>query len=203
MGFVPFDNVVKAELFFRQDGQRVQNVLHFRQLFEPTVTSMTLLAQELVSWWDTSLKQYTADNVTLVGVGVTSLNGPTSPGIEYTTDLPITGTSSNESMPNNVTVTVRYITQLRGRSYRGRSYHVGITRNNVEDNTVKTQFEVILIAAYDLLRSSVIFSESVFVVASRVSNGVERTLGLATEVIGVQVNTTLDSQRRRLPERGN
>lgn len=49
MGFVPFDNVVKAELFFRQDGQRVQNVLHFRQSFEPTVASMTLLAQELIA----------------------------------------------------------------------------------------------------------------------------------------------------------
>lgn len=203
MGFVPFDNVIKVQLFMRQDNQRVENVLHFRQSFEPTIETMTTVAEQITGWWDLAIKPISPSNLELVGVGVTSLNGQTAPSIEYTENLPIAGESVHEAMPNNVTLAIRLLTVLRGRSFRGRIYHIGTTRNNVDGNTILVAFQQALEAAYALLINPGTFTDAELVVASRISGGVERPLGVATPVIGMSINRTLDSQRRRLPERGN
>lgn len=202
MGFVPFNNVVRTELFITQDSQRVENVLHWQLSSTPTDTNMSALAANIVSWWNSGIKPISPTNLQLNEVKCTSLNSQTAPVVEYTTGLPIIGTSGNTPMPNNVTVAIRLLTALRGRSYRGRIYHIGTTSNNVSANTILTAYQTALTSVYNALTIPAGFGGAELVVASRVSGGVERTIGVATPVTSVSVNRIVDSQRRRLPERG-
>ena len=53
MAFVPFNNVAMVELFYRQDGQRIENVIHFQMTTTPNPTNLAALAGNVITWWDT------------------------------------------------------------------------------------------------------------------------------------------------------
>ena len=59
MAFVPFPLVAKAELIYRVDGQIVENVLHYKAIASFGVASMELLADSIVTVWNTTLKLLT------------------------------------------------------------------------------------------------------------------------------------------------
>lgn len=202
MAFVPFVNTVKAELIYRQDGQTMENVLHYRSLVTPAVEDMELLAQVLVETWDAFIQPLVAPAVQLVMVRVTSLVSDYAPVVEYVTGLPLAGTLAGTAAPNNVTVVIKFSTLARGRSFRGRLYHVGLTSNSFTNNTLQSAYRTSLQVAWAAFQDLGTDQDWRLVVASRVSGGVPRTEGVTTMVSGVSVNPTLDSQRRRLPERG-
>lgn len=202
MPFVPFENVAMVELFYRQDGQNLENVLHFSTPTTPDITLLTDLADDVINWWDTVMQPLIASTVTLNAVKATSLESDSAPSVESVTGLPLTGSVSGGSPPNNVTVVAKLLTANRGRSYRGRIYHVGLALSQVSGNVISSAPRTALLAAYRALLVPAGFGGCVLVVASRVEDGAPRTFGLATEVTGVTINATLDSQRRRLPERG-
>lgn len=203
MAFIPIPNTAQVEYLCRQDNQAVENVLHyFIAAGPPTVSDLEVLAGAAATWWNTALKPLTPTNVSLVGIKVTSLQTNTAPVIEYVTGLPIVGTAGGTALPNNVTVVTRLTTDLRGRSYRGRVYHIGLTTTQVNGNVLASTFRTSLQAAW---ASALVLGTApawTLCVASRFTNGAPRTTGVKTEVTGVSVNPTLDSQRRRLPERG-
>lgn len=202
MTFVPFVNVVKAELVYRQDGQTIENVLHYRALTTPGPESMANLALLIVERWNLSLKPLTHSSVQLVMVRVTSLDSDMAPVVEYTDGLPLSGTAAGVAAPNNVTVVVKLSTLARGRSYRGRVYSVGLASNAFAGNTLVGAYRTSLAAAWQLMRELGGEEDWLLGVASRVSGGAPRPAGVFTVVSGISVNPTLDSQRRRLPERG-
>jgi hypothetical protein len=203
MAFVPISSTVQLEYLQRQDGQAVENVVNYRLLGGvPTVGDINVLCAAAVAWWNTNLKPLTASNVSLVGVKATSLQSAISPVVEYLTGLPISGTALGTALPNNVTVVTRLATDARGRSYRGRVYHVGLTTSHVTGNTVNAAIRASLVAAWTAAFTLGASPSWFLVVASRVTNGAPRVNGIKTDVTGVSVNPTIDSQRRRLPERG-
>lgn len=202
MAFVPFNNVAKVELFYRQDSQNLENVLHFETATTPDSSLLTDLANDVISWWDTVMQPLVANTVSLVGVKATSLESDIAPAVESVTGLPLVGTVSGGSPPNNVTLVVKLLTENRGRSYRGRVYHVGLALSQISGNVISSTPRTALLAAYGALMVPAGFHSSTLVVASRVEDGVERAEGVATPVTGMAINTVLDSQRRRLPERG-
>jgi len=105
-------------------------------------------------------------------------------------------------VPNNVAVVVKWITANRGRSYRGRTYHLGIPQGSVTGSVLTTGYRTSLVQAYSnfvLLGTTPTWTLSV---ASRYSNGQPRTNGVITPINALSINPTVDSQRRRLPERG-
>jgi len=203
MAFIPVANTVQLEYLQRQDGQAVENVVHYRLVAGvPSVADMTALCAAAVTWWNAQLKPLCASNVSLVTVKATSLQTQTSPVVEYVTGLPISGTAGGTALPNNVTVVTRLNTDLRGRSYRGRVYHVGLTSSLVNGNTVSSSTRTSLAAAWNAALTLSTAPVWTLVVVSRFADGAPRVNGVRTDVTGVSVNPTIDSQRRRLPERG-
>jgi len=203
MAFIPFaSTVAKIELFFRQDGQQCENVLHFRLPSSVTEASLTTLCEDVIAWWDTLMQPIVTSKVDLVGVKGTALGAVDGPAVEVVDGLPLSGTASSASLPNNVTVVIKFLTAKRGRSFRGRLYHVGLYDTLVVDSHITSAAQSALQAAYAALLSEAGFGGALLVVASRVADGEPRTLGITTEVTGVAVNEIIDSQRRRLPERG-
>jgi hypothetical protein len=202
MPFVPFPRVAKVELIYRQDGQITENVLHYRALATFGIAAMESLAAQVVFQWNVSLKPLTHSSTSLIAVRVTDLQSISSPVLEYVTGLPIVGTQAGIALPNNVTVVAKLITNARGRSFRGRVYQVGLSGNSITGNVLVSSYRTSLRAAWVLMQSMGGEEDWTLVVASRISNGVPRGEGVATTVTDVSVNPTLDSQRRRLPERG-
>lgn len=202
MAFQRVPLTTKVELLYGQDGQQVENVLHYKSLAPASEADLVALCTEFVTQWTTFLRPLTINTCFLNAIKATSLDSEFAPGIEYTTGLPLAGTGTGNGMPMNVTCAVRFLTLLRGRSYRGRAYHVGIRQSDINGSSLSTTFRTNLRNAWIGLQS--IESTPVFAqcVVSRYSGGVLREEGIATDVTNVQVEGTVDSQRRRLPGRG-
>lgn len=202
MPFVPIPDCVKVEMVFGQAGQIVQNVYHVRDPIIPSVGTLTSIAEMFKGWWDVEVQTLMSSKVSLNSIKVTSLETETSLGIEYVDGLPLAALGSPNALPNNATVAVKWLTGVRGRSYRGRTYHIGLTTLQVTESTLSELAQTALTAAYNELISTAEANDTPLVVASRVANGAPRPVGVTTTVTGCSVNRTVDSQRRRLPERG-
>lgn len=203
MAFIPVPNTASVEMIFTEDGQRIENRYHVRQASTYDVVSLAILGAFFVDWWTDNLKSGCTNSVQLVMVVLRALDSETSPSIEYTTGLPLSGSAiSSAALPNHVTVAVRWGTGLRGRSYRGRTYHIGLTEADVAGNTLDATTTSQLITAYAALRDGISSLDAELVVVSRQHNNVPLTTGVATEIVSVSIDRTVDSQRRRLPGRG-
>lgn len=202
MPFIPFENTAQVEFIYRWDGQIVENVLNYRTNTAPTAANMDTLCAFLRTTWDTYLKPLQSAAVQLQLLRATSLHVANGPAIEYVAGLPASGTGTSAAVPNNVAVVVKWTTAQRGRSYRGRTYHLGIPQASVSGSTLTTGYRNSLGTAWSnfvIVPGTPAWN---LVVCSRYSNGLPRTVGLATPVTGYAINPTCDSQRRRLPERG-
>lgn len=203
MGFVPFQDTIRIEPVFLCGGQYVENVLHYICDATPDSTLANQLAALYVAWWDANRDVLFATGLSLQMVKWTILEDNDDPGGLFTEGLPLAGLVSQDMMPNNVSVAVSLLTNNRGRSYRGRIYHVQLLRTQVEGNTLTVGALNNIKTAYEEIMSfSTLVGPAVLGVASRVSGGVERVNGVITPVTSIKVDPVIDSQRRRLPGRG-
>jgi len=201
--FIPFNNTIKLEPVFIWQDQRVQNVHYYIVDETPNVDTARALALSYIDWFDTTAKESVSNTASLVLVKATIMETETSPGVEVSTGLPIVGTRAANPLPNNVTLAVKWTTGLRGRSYRGRTYIIGLTEGDVDGNTVPAASITAYMAIYgELLALDTDVGPGVMGIASRVSNGTPRTVGVITPVTDLEINPVVDSQRRRLPGRG-
>lgn len=210
MPFIPAENTARFELVYSQNGQIVENVFHiaFGGSIDPTM--LEDMAAVLKTWWDTEIKAIASTTVSLNVIKARDLTTEAGSAIEYTTGLPILGTNTSQAMPNNSTLAVKWSTGLAGRSFRGRTYHVGMTANQLVDNNhLSSAAQVEFSTRYNNLVSSVETAGANLVVAS-FYHGVDvdkkpipRTAAVITNIDNAVINATLDSQRRRLPERGS
>jgi hypothetical protein len=140
----------------------------------------------------------------LQAIEVTDVSQENGVGIIYTSGLPLVGEGTGDTMPNNSTVASKLVSGLTGRSQRGRSYFVGMDRENTTANRqgITAAFQDALTEAWEALIDAIGTEGFELVVKSLFHNGVPRTTGVVTPITNAVVNTTLDSQRRRLPERG-
>lgn len=201
--FVPLLNTVQAELCFTYNGNKVENVLHFyRSQDFNTPDAMETLAGNLKNWWDSYMKSQVPTTLFLRMVRVFDAENQNGQGVEYTNLLPIQGTAVSEGMPSNVTIAIKLSTGYRGRSYRGRIYHVGVCENEVAQDSITQAFSTALIDNYSFLLDPGNVNGYTWVVASKYHNGAPRMTGVTTNVTSISTDGVVDSQRRRLTGRG-
>ncbi len=200
--YVPVPNVALVELIFRQDNQIMEQTFHVLNAAQWDVSQLVQLGGVFKSWWQTNLLGGCSNTVQLIMIKLTDLTTATSPLYEYLTGLPIGGGNGSTAEPSNVTLAVKFTTNTRGRSYRGRTYHIGLTQNQVQGNVISVGQALYMRDGYFALIQAMITAGYQLVVASRRSAGAPRVTGISTVIIDVQVDITLDSQRRRLPGRG-
>lgn len=210
MPFVPVANTVEFELRSILDSQKVENTLYFGRGFAPTAVQMLAMANLLAGWWATEVADYTSNDVELVEVYATDLTSASGPTASYIPPSTLTGGVAVPALSNNVSLCVSFRTANRGRSYRGRNYVVGLTTDAVVQNTVQTAYLDEIQQAYDLLPSLGTATGWTWYVVSRYSGvdpttgkPIPRVTGVRTPVTAaVIIDPTVDSQRRRLPGRG-
>jgi len=207
MPFVPFEDCVKVTIEGHVDSQLVINDLAFRSSTGPrSAADVLALITALRDWWDGSMNPLL--NVAYLGSRITGKGLTNAVGLVL--ELAMNGNDgqvSGEAAPNNCTMAVSFRTGLAGRSNRGRNYVPCLTNSEVTGNVIDGAFIANVIAAY----AQLVFPANVgvipggweWVVLSRFSGGVERTVGVFTEITSVTVaDNIVDSQRRRLPGRG-
>ena len=211
MPFIPVPNGVRVCLRFAKAGQQVCNVFYVDAHGAITLTTLNQVGSIFKTWWNTYMQPITGSDTSLQAIEVVDASESGGIGIEYTTGLPLTGASSGSALPNNVTVASKLTTGRTGRSYRGRSYFNGLTDTNLQADQqhITTTMQGVLDAAFDQLISALI-SQTLNLAVASLYSGVDvnhkpipRSSGVLTDIIGASTNLTLDSQRRRLPERGS
>ena len=105
--------------------------------------------------------------------------------------------------PNSAALAVSFRTAARGRTARGRNYVFGMPQAYLVSNSFSAPFVNGVQSAYNTLIGVAADNGYTWVVASRYENNAPRTSGLTRPVTAaVVVDEVLDSQRRRLPKRG-
>lgn len=201
----PISGIYRAVMNYTYDGQETANVMHFSHPEYPTPATPADLGQSLINWWAPNIKVRVPATCVLRAVTVTDLAASGPPALEYATGLPIAGTDASPQMPNNVTVAMSLRTALRGRSFRGRLYHVGLPEAQVQNNNVVPASLTSLLGAYNLLvalDSASLGQNYQLVVLSYWANKALRSVPVATPVVSITSEGIIDSQRRRLPGRG-
>lgn len=142
--------------------------------------------------------------------------GPLNGKVYADSDYPIVGSGEGAGLPNSATIAIEWRTALLGRSFHGRSFHIGLLEsalNTDNPNRLKPTALTGIPAAYDALRSALtayefsdlgvptaINDRFPLVVMSYVTAGVARTPALPTVITSATLSDPfVDSMRRRLP----
>lgn len=206
MPFVPAPHIARVQMVFRQDGQFCENVYHIIAGGVPFSASDLLAATAAFkTWWEASVRPNVVLNVTLERVLATGLDSATAPGIEDAFGLPMAGSNgSGAPLPNNVTVAIKWLTAFRGRWYRGRTYHIGLSSTSVVDSHITDAERGVLLSAYAALPTQLAAATPALTlgVLSTIMGKAPRAVGLFTPIQTLSIDPVIDSQRRRLPGRG-
>lgn len=202
--FVPFVNGCQVEMLYTQDGQHVENTYHFALGSALTAAKADAIGDYMVNTWETTnMRPLRHTSVSWVGIRIRDLTAVDAPIYTPTPSGGFNGSLAGAAPPNNVTVSVKKNTARGGRSYRGRIYHIGLSETQITSNTLNAGVTGLLVAGYNVLLSSAAQSAvGVLCVPSRMQNKVWLTEGVETPITGFTIDTTVDSQRRRLPGRG-
>jgi hypothetical protein len=209
MPFVPVPNTVMVEAIYEWDGQRVENTFYFERLSEPTLEEVTLFLEGINTIIQTELLPLLSNAIQLVELVATLLTTAESFSVSKTISPPVTGGVVGESVPSNVSYVITFKTALRGRANRGRNYVPGLPNAAVDTNTIVAGTRTGLLDFYTTLRAGASEGGWSMVVVSRYSGvdaqgkPIPRLVGQTTPISSfVTFDSTVDSQRRRLPGRG-
>lgn len=204
--FIPAVGVAQIEMIFEYLGQRCENVFHALVSggAAPTVTQMQTLATAVETWERNFGVNNRHQSCSLVLIRVRDLSTQSGPAIEHVPVPPPVGTGAGEPEPGNVTVAIKWNTALSGRSFRGRTYHVGLPHNYVNGNQLAAGIQAGLVNPYGALLTGINESgaNAQMVVLSYAHLKFWRDAAVATPITNPTVDPNLDSQRRRLAGRG-
>lgn len=210
MPFVPVPDTVMVEIVFELDGQVVENTQYYTRTgawAEGDILDLLIAVQEIVSTVLLPLLSSTLKLVRLVG---TLLDAVDAIKVVRSVGTPVGGGQAGAPLPNNSAYVVTFNTTGRGRSGRGRNYIPGLCiTNEVSGNTVSDSFRTGLLSYFNEVKAAASELGATMVVVSRFSgvdvNGdpIPRTVGVTKPITSFSTfDRTLDSQRRRLPGRG-
>lgn len=202
MAFIPIPNTARVELRFTQDSQQCANVFHVESSAPLSVGDLTSMGDAFATWY-ADLATNVSATVTLREISIVDQSSASSIGIIYNSGLPITGSVSGEAMPNGTSIAIKWSTGLTGRSFRGRTFHLGLAINQADSNEINSTLATLLVARYQELVTEVAGADFTLVVASRYANNAPRVTGVTTPILTASLaDLTLDRQWRRMPGRG-
>ena len=208
MPFVPSPGVAQAEVIQLIDGQRCENVFHYKQAgaTDYNTAQLTALATALLAYFgNATIKGLYPTTWSVIECRCVDLSEEFGPAVTLTPGSAIVGTRAGAQLPNNCALVLTKRTDLRGRSFRGRMYFGPLTEADVTGNVVAGATVTSIVSNMQGLKD-LTDAGSVhhfMQVLSMRGSGLPRPAGLATQVNNLTSDGVLDSQRRRLPGRGS
>lgn len=202
MTFIPVPRGVQLCFNFVTGGQAWQFCIQLQKTAgSVTVTDLENVRDDAATWWTSDLKALMHPSTQ--GTNITATDMTTQGGPISTLVTGHLGTASGTALPNNAAVVVSHRTDLRGRSYRGRSYVGGLASSALSTATeIASGFITSLGAAFIDLAAAELVNGFEHVIASRQHNGVATNPAVVHPVTAYIIDTHFDAQRRRLFGRG-
>jgi len=202
MAFIPASQIVRTTVEWLLDGQILANVFHVdaNAAVDATVTNAILDVFE--AWLEDELCPTLSEDIEATGLVGRDLTTITGGLVERPLTVPLPGLTASPALPNNVALCITLLTDLAGRSFRGRSYMPGLAESHVILSEISTGSATSYAEAYIALVDNLNTAGFDLVVTSFQAGLAPRVTAVSTPVVSVGVNTTVDSQRRRLPGRG-
>lgn len=210
MAFIPAENTARVTVVMTLHNSIVENVYHVNRGDAWDVGDLTDLANVFITWYNDEWAPISSADLQFQRVQVRDMTTEEAPGVEVAFP-PLSGgdVTLSGALPGNVTVAVKHVTGLTGRSRRGRTFITGMPNSSLVGNAINSGYQDAIQAAFTTLLASIATAGFGWVVAS-FYHGVEplsgrpipRLTALLTPIIGVTVDPNVDSQRRRLTGRG-
>lgn len=199
MPFIPLPDTVGIRAVFAQYGQTFTNNYYYVGDAPWSVADMTTLLTTLEGLYGASYNNAATPDTALVELVARDMSTEFGSIVSYPVNPAISGLVGGDAFPSNVALVVTLRTGLSGRSFRGRLYHGGIPVSVTTGNNVSPAYVTNVGTLYASLITPGSANNPTLVVASRYTNNLPRVTGLTTPVTAMQVNTQVDTQRRRLP----
>lgn len=205
---MPFQAVPNAALINVEgllDGQKTVNTLGFR-LNVPAVINAAQLAslcESMAIYWSANQISQLPSQWTLAKVTGRVLDVEDGPVAESSLNSGDSGLLIGNLMPNNVTLAIAFKTGLGGRTNRGRNYWPGFLEADVTNSAIAQARATNIVDTYaGMMGAGTVDSAWQWCVISRKIIDITGN-GRAVPITSVVVNDlVVDSQRRRLPGRG-
>lgn len=202
MAFIPIPNTARITLEYSFNGQIMVNVYWASKSTPLTTVDLTNILNIFQAWRTTQLRNRQHTSCLLNRLVAVDQTTQFSPSAEVVLAIPEPGLLAGDPAPGNVTVATTLLTALRGRAFRGRSFLLGVSEAEANANEYFLAGATALTASYVQLITDLSAGGYQFAVGSRQLNGVPRVVGVATPITGAITEVFLDSQRRRLTNRG-
>lgn len=209
MPFIPAVNTARVSVIMTWHNQQVQNVYHVLAPGALNAAALNDIADIFIAWMNDEFAPLISSDVQFQSVIARDLTSEEAAGVEVAFP-PLSGgdVAVGGSVTGNVTLAVKHVTGLTGRSRRGRTYIVGMQSGVLDGNAVNSGFQDAIQAAFTQLIADLTAGGFTWVVASFYhgtdSEGepTPRATALMTPIISVTVDPNVDSMRRRLNGRG-
>jgi hypothetical protein len=204
MPFIPTADTARVAVEMRLDGQEIINTLWFTLFGGFTLETLDQLAAIVAVEWGDNIMPQLSEDLSLVAVTATDQESATAPSFTEVIAPPVAGGIEAESEPNSVAACVTFLTSQRGRGGRGRNYLAGVPSVAVVNNTLASTFMNNIIAAYEEMNTVWAAQSFNHAIVSFQEEGAPTFIaGVPKLVTGYRfADATVDSQRRRLPGRG-
>jgi len=201
MAFIPIPNVgLISSVYQDDDGVEAVNRFYASTISVPTETDLEEMATQFMTSWLARIAGTMMSNWTLTGLTVRAMNEEFGLIFTQSADLPANATVGSGEQPNQVSATITWLTGLVGRSFRGRTYVVGLPLTYVSagQKRLTDSGQGNLQTAWDGLRQDFEDAGHALQVVSLSNGGVPRTEGVTTPIVAGRANFPLATQRRRL-----
>lgn len=202
---------ITCEMIYTQGSQRLENVYWVTKGTVPIAADLTALWTLFRDWENTSGKTQRMSPVSCVLISLASRHAVGAPVYEAAVSPVIAGSQPAAVAPPFNTMAVRHSTGLSGRSYRGRTYHIGMAQVwNDGDGLVTAVVANAIAACYNLLRTNLATAGWTLCVASLYSGvemvngyrrGIPRAAGILTPILTSTCERGIDTRRsRKIPQ---
>jgi len=200
MAFQSAPNMAEIIVSYTGHSQEFKNIMHAHlpggyDLADLTALGVAIDAEVAAEWLPLQSLDYLYNNTTVRG-------------LEFINDQEVINNTSSAvggkdagAMPDNVTLSIKKVSGVTGRSGRGRLYWIGTHEGDIasNENSYTTVAALAITAAVDDMRIAIDSTVWDAAILSRFTNGLKRPFGVPFDWIStVAVNNNVDSQRRRL-----
>jgi hypothetical protein len=183
------------------------NVFHLQKNAAITLADLNTVTTAFQNWESATGAHHRSSDAGLSGLIATDLTTQNGISQRYEIVPEINGGNGDGVDSFGITWCIKWTTAQRGRSFRGRTYYVGVPKADLVDNLIDATFAAAVIVDYQALRTALnAITGFTMVVLSRYhgvdANGkpVPRAAGLTTPVNNPSfTDLWADFQRRRAP----
>lgn len=204
MAFQAVPDTCAINIRYTREGQQIENVLHATQDGGFALSDLEAIAAVVNTVVPTQWMPLMPDNITYQEVNVVDLSVEGGSQVTQSVVGGQAGSVGGIALPNSVTLAVRLRSGVGGRHGSGRLYWPAFAVDQVATtNSIQTTVVADIIEAIVALIDALEVIGAIVTIVSRYLANAQRPEGVPFVVNTVTVfDTTIDSQRRRLPGRG-